>query len=250
MLNRFGAAISGTSFYGPGEILTSHRITQGVTSPYIAKSGQLTMPASAIRLILDYYLALGAAVMEQTTEVGNGRLFAIGDCGMFCDTYMSAYPDNVKLAENIADWALNPSAKLRGHVDVNQFAGDITGKAIQLTLYDGEDIIETVVAYIDTFGNYEVPVVHTGPCDIVAKMWQWLAVRQDAIQVDGVTTVDWYFPINGDANNDNAVDLVDINAIMLNFGASAPNDADVDGDGLVALPDLNVVLLSFGQTGA
>ncbi|MEM1356231.1 MAG: dockerin type I domain-containing protein [Planctomycetota bacterium] len=53
----------------------------------------------------------------------------------------------------------------------------------------------------------------------------------------------------GDTNGDGVVDLVDIEAINLNFGARGNQaQGDVNGDGVVNTEDLNLVLSHFGQS--
>lgn len=51
--------------------------------------------------------------------------------------------------------------------------------------------------------------------------------------------------VNGDANLDDSVNLLDLNSVLGNFGLSGV-PSDLDEDGLVALPDLLIVLVHFG----
>lgn len=57
-----------------------------------------------------------------------------------------------------------------------------------------------------------------------------------------------HFP--GDTNNDGVVDLVDLNNVLNNFGATGSNPGDDNSDGTVDLVDLNNVLNNFGATHA
>ena len=52
----------------------------------------------------------------------------------------------------------------------------------------------------------------------------------------------------GDANDDNMIDLNDLNLVLFNFGTTVPvgTSGDVDFDGAVTLSDLNLVLFHFG----
>ncbi|MEP0767397.1 MAG: discoidin domain-containing protein [Fimbriimonadia bacterium] len=52
----------------------------------------------------------------------------------------------------------------------------------------------------------------------------------------------------GDLNGDGIVDMLDLNAVLLAFGASgAGHPADANGDGVVDLNDLQIVLLQFSM---
>jgi hypothetical protein len=230
-------------------VLASHQITQNVTSVRVIENGFITSPASATELLSDPSSNVLAAVLEQTAEVGEGRLLAIGDADMFVASSLSIYPDNMTLAENIADWALGPQYELSGHVDLADYVGDTTGIPLTIELYDGDQLLETAAAVLDASGDYTALVSHAGEVAVRGKAPAWLAVKQLGINISGPTIVHWVFAINGDANNDNRVDLPDINHILVNFGASAPNAADLNGDGLVGLEDLALSLGRFGSVG-
>lgn len=67
-------------------------------------------------------------------------------------------------------------------------------------------------------------------------------------RVDGeiyVYTSDIPDPCAGDVNDDDAVDLMDLNIVLANFGQTT-DQGDADGDGQVNLVDLNLVLAGFG----
>ena len=55
--------------------------------------------------------------------------------------------------------------------------------------------------------------------------------------------------LQGDANNDGAINLADLNLILANFGNAVEKgrDGDVTDDGAVDLADLNLVLANFGR---
>jgi hypothetical protein len=54
--------------------------------------------------------------------------------------------------------------------------------------------------------------------------------------------------INGDANDDNHIGLLDLGAILSSFGSNDPA-ADLNGDGHVGFLDLAIVLTNFGLLG-
>jgi len=51
----------------------------------------------------------------------------------------------------------------------------------------------------------------------------------------------------GDVNGDGAVDLNDLNLVLVNFGQTT-SEGDANGDGVVDLNDLNLVLVNFGTS--
>ncbi len=54
--------------------------------------------------------------------------------------------------------------------------------------------------------------------------------------------------VNGDTNGDNAVDMQDLNSVLLHFD-QADDMSDLDDDGQVGVPDLAIVLVSFARFG-
>jgi hypothetical protein len=140
-------------------------------------------------------------------------------------------------------------ALVQGHVTLADWVGDPTGMYFALTLYDGAAPIDTQETTLDSSSNYEVWFMNAGGTQMWAKPLHHLSYRQTATLLgSGSNVIDWWFPYNGDVNNDNAIDLPDLNEVLLHFGQGGPW-ADVDGSGIVDLPDLNFVLINFGKTG-
>jgi hypothetical protein len=111
---------------------------------------------------------------------------------------------------------------------------------------DGNPLTDLNVGPDET-GYYEVylpPDIYT----LSIKHTHWLrrTVAADVTNGD-VSDVDFVL-VNGDADESNAVDLGDLNVILIGFGTAGPT-GDVNEDGSVALEDLNIVLVNFGQIG-
>ncbi len=51
----------------------------------------------------------------------------------------------------------------------------------------------------------------------------------------------------GDTNNDGKVDLLDFNAVMVNWGKTGANLADLSGDGVVDILDFNLVMVNWSK---
>lgn len=249
MLSQFGLNLMGTISYGYGDILAPHRITQGLTTVFLGKNGYLTTPSSALHLIDDPQGNIAAAVMERTPETGAGRLFVIGENDMFTDTYLMLYPEDRLLAENIASWALTQNPVLTGVVSLPGYLGDTAGIPLTVRLYQNGSLVGTYVTALTSGGHYSVQVGNPGTFDVVAKPWRWLGQRQYGVLIAGDSVLDWAMVRNGDVNDDNVVDIMDLNETLLQFARTGTQTGDLDGDGQVGLPDLNIVLINFARTG-
>ena len=248
-LNEFGVNLSGTTSYGPGTVVASHPITQGLSSVYIGKNGTLNGPTSAKALVKDHMNFTAALVMEFTQQTGAGRVLAMGDGDMFTDVYMQAYPNNRVLAENFVSWALNAMPVLSGTISLPGYLGEVAGLPVSVQLFDGVNLLGSYDTTLGAGGAYSVTVSQSGTCDVVIKPYRWLSRKQNDVLIAGSTLLDWTMAYNGDVNGDNVVDLMDLNGVLLQFARTGPQEGDVDGDGQVGLGDLNIVLLNFTKTG-
>jgi len=140
-------------------------------------------------------------------------------------------------------------ASLSGTITLNGLIPSPAG--INLTIEFRNPGTQTVVASypvtLDGSGGYAVPSVLSGTFDIAVKHANWLRQVLASQNVSGATVANFSL-INGDANYDNAVDLIDLNAVLAAFGLTG--QSDVNWDGTVDLLDLNIVLNNFGFVGA
>ena len=98
-------------------------------------------------------------------------------------------------------------------------------------------------------GTFELPDdIPAGTWDISVRAPGWLRGLAESVSVPSLQGITVLLK-PGDANNDNRVDVLDLNAVLLAFGAAGAAHTDIDGDGVVALGDLNLVLLGFGKQG-
>jgi hypothetical protein len=105
----------------------------------------------------------------------------------------------------------------------------------------------TKVVLVAPDGSYTVGVPW-GLLGLSIKHAHWLRRTVSADTSGGSATGVDFLLINGDATDDNSVDLFDLNQVLTLFG-TADSMTDLDEEGLVLLPDLNIVLLNFGNTG-
>lgn len=138
-----------------------------------------------------------------------------------------------------------------GHVDLQNFSGSLVGRMLTLELrYPGEN--NAAFSYpitLDNAGNYATSVVEAGTWDVSLKYTHWLRAKVTSVPVAaGCTLVDLSL-MNGDATEDNVVDIFDLNEVLVHFGTASPT-ADLDENGLVDIFDLNITLTNFTALGA
>lgn len=151
--------------------------------------------------------------------------------------------------DDFHSFLLVPGAFLVGKVGLNLFAGDPTGLGAMLELRapGTTNVLYNYPIALDAQGQYLVPEIATGTFDLAVKFDHFLRkVIPSVTLATGYNEAD-FTVVNGDANSDNSVDLMDLNAILLNFGLTS--SADLDGVAPVSISDLNIVLINFGSAG-
>jgi hypothetical protein len=246
LLNQFGFTDSGATAPEATTTLNPHRLTRGFTSINLGVHGALTPPADALPLMQDQDGHTVCALLQGTATVGQGRLLVISDNDCFTDFYQLYNSDNETFTEGLADWAMRPYS-ISGHVTANFAVGALTGLPLSIQLYDGTGLLETIPATIDGAGNYSASSDYSGGLDVRGTLPGWLAIRASNVTVSA-TTLDWNFAYGGDENGDNAVNLVDLGVVLLNYDSAGP-DGDANLDGHVGLTDLGIVLLDFNMAG-
>jgi Tol biopolymer transport system component len=107
------------------------------------------------------------------------------------------------------------------------------------------------------FGNYEAALgpsgeytlsLPSGPLTLSIKHTHWLRQTIPADSSAGPAFGIDFSLVNGDASDDNSVDIMDLNRVLTYFGGSDPM-ADLDGSGMVDIADLNIVFINFGKVG-
>jgi hypothetical protein len=233
-----------------GQVLTQHPITNNLTQVYVAKNGILTATSNAIHLFNGPYSSLAAVVLEGgVSEVAGGRVLVLGDKDMLTDWYMATYAENRTFSQNLARWATSPAIQLKGNCALDIFQGDTNGVPVELKLYQQGVLVETIDSILDSASRYDVLVSQAGTYKVVAKPSHWLSVKQEAVAVAGITSVDWDVLYNGDLDYSNLIGLTDLAEVLLNYMETGPNQGDANGDGRVSLTDLAIILLNFRLAG-
>ncbi|MCE9557788.1 MAG: hypothetical protein K8R88_02440 [Armatimonadetes bacterium] len=105
-------------------------------------------------------------------------------------------------------------------------------------------------------GSYTIAVnIAPGNYDVAVKGATWLRKVDSTVSFAGFTvTAPAVTLVNGDANDDNVIDLSDYTIVVTAFNAVPSSDnwdvrADLNGDGVVDLTDYTIVVTNFNQIG-
>lgn len=136
-------------------------------------------------------------------------------------------------------------------VEMPGYAGNLANVMVEVQRRNPGETTPVATYYLplSPSGKVEIPdAVPAGTWDIAVKAPGRLRDVAKSVKVP-THAVATFALTPGDANNDNRVDILDLNATLLAFGTAGSAYTDVDGDGLVALGDLNLVLVGFGEQG-
>jgi hypothetical protein len=100
------------------------------------------------------------------------------------------------------------------------------------------------------YGVFTIPELDPGAYDVWVKGPHSLAQCEDGVAITAgmTTTQDFGILLEGDANDDNLIDIVDFSIWKSLFGESDTN-ADFNDDGLVDIVDFSIWKKNFGETG-
>jgi hypothetical protein len=136
-----------------------------------------------------------------------------------------------------------------GTVSLEFWTASAENIPVTVEIRQGNLTVQTTTVNLASNGGYTVPLLQPldyGTYDVTIKASHWLRVLGQGITVPG-GTFDAELK-NGDATNDNVVDVQDLNYVLVRFATTDPT-ADLDGSGLVDLPDISIVLLNFTMQG-
>ncbi|MEP0765983.1 MAG: hypothetical protein HRF45_05505 [Fimbriimonadia bacterium] len=145
-----------------------------------------------------------------------------------------------------------PVATVYGNVNRQFYLGGagMTG-TLEFRDPDTLTVLHSQPITLDASGNYAATTVPVGTYDVALKLHNWLRqVLEDVVITDPSTSGVNFTVVNGDANGDNAVDLIDLNWIMVNFGQPGQVMGNLNWDGLVDILDMNINMVNFGLVGA
>jgi parallel beta-helix repeat protein len=172
-------------------------------------------------------------------------------------------PYNITAGSNKDYLPLILSSTLEGHVDLfrKETAGDPTWETLLVVrFFDNGTKLEMgwspINVTTDAYGNFTIGSIDPGTYDVGVKNWTSLSELNTSVTLtDGNTTVvNSSSLLEGDANNDDKVNILDLSALGSAFGTSAGgagwNDkADFNRDGKVNILDLSALGSDYGLQG-
>ncbi len=157
---------------------------------------------------------------------------------------------NLVAGDTNGDWDVFvmqlPTATVSGSVDFG-VANPPTSVNMRLSWSGWDEPFMVAPTALNGQGEFTI-ATPSGPLDLSIKPNHWLRRTLAADTTSGNASGLFFELANGDAEEDNAIDLLDLNRILTEFG-SVDNEADLDGSGQIDLPDLNIVFLNFGMAG-
>jgi Tol biopolymer transport system component len=173
-------------------------------------------------------------------------LSADGVVAVFQSSADNLVPDDTNGASDVFVHEIGSRAQLSGTVEFGPMQGaPPTVAGFRLAWQGWVGPFAVLEAAIEPDGQYELTVPE-GALEVSLKPTHWLR-RTHPVVVSGPTQLDFDL-VNGDAEPDNTIDLLDVNAVLVQFGQPDPL-ADLDASGLTDLLDLNIALVSFGLSG-
>jgi hypothetical protein len=154
---------------------------------------------------------------------------------------------------------VSPATVLVGHVTVQgrqAQPSDLQSVPVTLTLKSASSGVSTdYSSSTDINGFFTVTVPATGTYSYRVKNFQTLAYSGNLTVSGSTTNKEMGALAEGDANNDNCINIGDFTMLASSFGTTAGNAGfdvrtDFDGDGSISITDFGMLRNSFGACGA
>ena len=146
-----------------------------------------------------------------------------------------------------------------GHVDLSRAVAApnaVYAETVTVTISDGASGIQLISGDIttDTSGNFTQVGVPPGNYKIRVKSSSTLSVVWTGTITAGTNTIDFGLLREGDADNNNLVNITDFSLLATSFGKISTDvgfdgRTDFNADGLVNITDFSLLATHFGQTG-
>lgn len=164
-------------------------------------------------------------------------------------------PGNAAISNIQYSQPVGAGGTISGVLNLSDYSASVAGQPVTFDLIQGGNIVETINGTLDATGNYSI-VSHTvGTTTIRAKGSTWLAKNLGTYTLSNsaLTGVNGSL-VNGDAVDNNVVDLSDYTVVLIAFNALPSSSnwnprADLNGDATVDLTDYTIIVSNFNQVG-
>ncbi len=120
---------------------------------------------------------------------------------------------------------------------------------LEVRLYKGGILDRAFAVTTDSFGTFSLVGIRPDVYDITVKNPQTLRNRRFAVLIaPGLNAIHMGLLLEGDATNDNCVDITDFSLLRALFGTTDPR-ADFSGNGIVDIVDFSLLRSNFGRCG-
>lgn len=117
--------------------------------------------------------------------------------------------------------------------------------SLTVTVGDTDHTVTT-----DEWGNFVLPDLMPGVYDIRVKHSHTLRnLKSNVVLQTGVNVLDFGLLLEGDANDDNYININDFSLLVAGFHPAYDARADFNGDGLVNINDFSLLARNFGRHG-
>jgi len=153
-----------------------------------------------------------------------------------------------------ANSILNPVI-VSGTVQLKSYTADVSAVPVTIEIRSpgSSTALETQTVNLDANGRYSFITYQVGSFDLTAKASNWLRQKKSGNDLAVGSNIADFTLINGDANNDNRVDVVDLGILATNYGklsGATGSQGDFNGDGAVNVIDLGILATNYGASGA
>ncbi len=121
--------------------------------------------------------------------------------------------------------------------------------SLTISLYAGRNLAYRFQLFTDVYGKFALSDIMPGIYRILVKNPHTLAFLAEGVNlVPGVNVLSLGPLLEGDANNDNAIDILDFSLLRMLYGSSDPR-VDFNQDGIVDTMDFSLFRQNFGRLG-
>lgn len=255
-----GATVGGTSYDSTGSSLGGMTIasqTGQIFPTWLA--GASTLPnVSANQWIR--MTAVHNMLTSQMRGYVNGNLVSTTS-GSFANTDFSDfdfYADGSGANETFFDDYKVEKVNfgtIRGTAALGDYGAPPTGTPIRIRLLNNTTgaVVQTFNTTLNSSSEFTVSTNNRGIFKVEIKPWHWVSktIANVSVTDEGVFFLSSVHT-NGDTDNSDEVDAVDIDLVIADFGnVGSPTSiaADIDGSGEVDAVDIDVVISRFGAVG-
>jgi hypothetical protein len=142
------------------------------------------------------------------------------------------------------------SATISGTIDLAVSDPTLIPVTIEIRKFGTSTVVETHQVTPTSTGYYEFTTAQNGYYDLYAKASYRIGQTISYVYIASDMNVDFSLTANGDANNDDQINVLDLSILATNYGVTSGATGemgDFTGDGAVNVHDLSILAANYGQ---